>query len=137
MCGIVGVTGSPRASFEVHQALLMLQHRGQDSAGILSVDSRTGRFHLHKALGQVSQVFDKTRIESLPGQSALGHTRYSTIGEVKEQDLQPMVASLPVGIGMVHNGNVSNYAEKRDLLRRDRRSFISDNDLELFLHSMA
>lgn len=137
MCGIVGVMGSPQASLEVHQALLMLQHRGQDSAGILSVDAHTGKFHLHKALGQVSQVFNKKQLDSLSGRSALGHTRYSTIGDVKEQDLQPMVASLPVGIGMVHNGNVSNYAERREELHKNQRYFMSDNDLELILHKFA
>lgn len=137
MCGIVGVMGSPQASQEVHSALLMLQHRGQDSAGILSVDAQTGKFHLHKALGQVSQVFNKKTLDSLTGQSAIGHTRYSTIGDVKEQDLQPMAASFPVGIGMVHNGNVSNYAEKREELHKNQRYFMSDNDLELILHKIA
>lgn len=137
MCGIVGVMGSAQASLEVHQALLMLQHRGQDSAGILSVDAHTGKFHLHKSLGQVSQVFDLKNLEGLVGQSALGHTRYSTIGDVKEQDLQPMLTSMPIGIGLVHNGNVSNYEEKRSELVREGRYFLSDNDLELILHGLA
>jgi amidophosphoribosyltransferase len=137
MCGIVGVMGSPQASQEVHQALLMLQHRGQDSAGILSVDAHTGKFHLHKSLGQVSQVFDQRALSSLAGQSALGHTRYSTIGDVKEQDLQPMLTSMPIGIGLVHNGNVSNYRQKRDELIKKHRYFTSDNDLELMLHLLS
>ncbi len=138
MCGIVGILGTPRASQEVHQALLMLQHRGQDSAGILSVDAHPGKFHLHKGLGQVSAVFEKKRdIERLHGQSAIGHTRYSTIGEIKESDLQPMALSLPVGIGMVHNGNVSNYHEVRNKLLKGQRFFMSDNDVEMILHLMA
>ena len=137
MCGIVGILGTPRASQEVHQALLMLQHRGQDSAGILSADTDPGKFHLHKALGQVSAVFEKKDIERLHGASAIGHTRYSTIGEVKESDLQPMALSLPVGIGMVHNGNVSNYHEVRNKLLQNQRFFMSDNDVEMILHLMA
>jgi amidophosphoribosyltransferase len=137
MCGIVGVLGTSRASQEVHQALLMLQHRGQDSAGILSVDGATGKFHLHKELGQVSNAFEKKDLERLLGQSAIGHTRYSTIGEIREADLQPMALSLPVGIGMVHNGNVSNYSEMRDELLTEQRYFMSDNDLEIILQMVA
>ncbi len=137
MCGIVGISGTSRASFEVHQALLMLQHRGQDSAGILSVDGVSGKFILHKELGQVANVFEKKDLDRLVGSSAIGHTRYSTIGEVREADLQPMALSLPVGIGMVHNGNVSNYQEIRDGLLSDRRFFMSDNDLEMILHLLA
>jgi amidophosphoribosyltransferase len=137
MCGIVGVLGTPRASQEVHQALLMLQHRGQDSAGILSVDGSTGKFHLHKELGQVSAVFEKKDLERLQGRSAIGHTRYSTIGEVREADLQPMALSLPVGIGMVHNGNVSNFKSMREDLLSSQRFFMSDNDLEIILHMIA
>ena len=137
MCGIVGVVGTPHASQEVHQALLMLQHRGQDSAGILSVDSDSGKFHLHRSLGQVAQAFDANDLKRMGGFSALGHTRYSTIGDIKEADLQPMVVSLPVGIGMVHNGNVSNYDRLREQLIARRRMFMSDNDLEIILHMVA
>jgi amidophosphoribosyltransferase len=137
MCGIVGVLGTPLASQEVHQALLMLQHRGQDSAGILSVDGPTGKFQLHKELGQVSAVFEKKDLDRLQGTSAIGHTRYSTIGEIREADLQPMALSMPVGIGMVHNGNVSNYKEVREVLLSTQRFFMSDNDLEMILHIMA
>lgn len=137
MCGIVGIVGTPRASQEVHQALLMLQHRGQDSAGILSVDSQSGKFHLHKSLGQVSEAFSAKDLARLDGSKAIGHTRYSTIGDIKESDLQPMAISLPVGIGMVHNGNVSNYEQLRNQLIERRRMFMSDNDIEIILHMVA
>jgi amidophosphoribosyltransferase len=138
MCGIVGIFGAANASTEVHQALLMLQHRGQDSAGILSSEAQPGKFHLHKNLGQVSQVFaQKKDLDRLHGSSAIGHTRYSTIGENKESDLQPMALSLPVGIGMVHNGNVSNYEQLRKRLTEDHRFFMSDNDVEMILQLMA
>jgi amidophosphoribosyltransferase len=147
MCGIVGIchpnqseSETPSeyfASAEVYQALLMLQHRGQDSAGILSVDSNTGKFHLHKELGQVSHAFDAKSLKRLEGSSAIGHTRYSTIGDIKEADLQPMAVSLPIGIGLVHNGNVSNYDELRNQLISKRNMFMSDNDLEIMLQMMA
>ena len=137
MCGIVGIVGTPQASREVHQALLMLQHRGQDSAGILSVDSESGKFHIHRAMGQVAQGFDAKDMDRLQGIAAIGHTRYSTIGEIKEADLQPMAISLPVGIGMVHNGNVSNYFSLRRELIAQNRLFMSDNDLEIILHMTA
>jgi amidophosphoribosyltransferase len=137
MCGIVGIMGTPQASSEAYQALQMLQHRGQDSAGILSVDSESGKFHLHKELGQVSQVFTKENLQPLTGNLAIGHTRYSTIGKIKSADLQPMAISLPVGMGMVHNGNVSNYQKLKQKLVSRQRIFMSDNDLEIILHSMA
>jgi len=137
MCGIVGIFGTPSASTEVYQALLMLQHRGQDSAGILSSEAQPGKFHVHKNLGQVSTVFNKKDLDRLHGMSAIGHTRYSTIGESKESDLQPMALSLPVGIAMVHNGNVSNYHELRNKLISNQRFFMSDNDLEMIMHLMA
>jgi len=137
MCGIVGIFGTPQASKEAYQALLMLQHRGQDSAGILSSEAHPGKFHLHKNSGQVSQVFEKKDLDRLRGMSAIGHTRYSTIGENKDSDLQPMALSLPVGLAMVHNGNVSNYHEVRNKLLSTQRFFMSDNDVEMILHLMA
>lgn len=137
MCGIVGIIGTPHAASESYQALQMLQHRGQDSAGILSIDSDSGKFHLHKALGHVSTVFSQNDLKNLSGHIAIGHTRYSTIGEIKEADLQPMAISLPVGMGMVHNGNVSNYSLLKKKLVAKQRIFMSDNDLEIILHSMA
>ncbi len=138
MCGIIGVLGSSTAAQEVGQGLLMLQHRGQDSAGILSVDPDFGKFHMHKAMGHVSQVFPSgDSIRRLAGNAAIGHTRYSTLGDVKESDLQPIALSHPVGIGAVHNGNLSNYNELRAELILKRRVFMTDNDLEVILQLFA
>jgi amidophosphoribosyltransferase len=137
MCGIVGITGHPQASQEAFQSLLMLQHRGQDSAGILSADVESGKLHLHREMGQVSEVFGPEALSRLQGRTALGHTRYSTIGSVKEEDLQPMVAAMPVGLGLVHNGNVSNFEAVREKMLSEGRFFLSDNDLEFFLHFIA
>ncbi len=137
MCGIVGITGSKDASSKVHQALLILQHRGQDSAGITSHDPRTARFMTHKDLGQVSEVFGIKELAKLTGDIAIGHTRYSTIGEIRESDLQPMMVSYPYTVAMAHNGNLSNYHElKRDLTTQGH-FFTSDNDLEVLLHLLT
>lgn len=137
MCGIVGITGTPEASDKVHQGLLILQHRGQDSAGITSHDSRSSKFHTHKDLGQVSQVFSGKELSKLHGDVAIGHTRYSTIGEIKECDLQPMMVNYPHAISMAHNGNLSNYAQLKKLLTDSNHFFTSDNDLEVLLHLLT
>ncbi len=137
MCGIVGISGSVNSSNEVHQGLLLLQHRGQDSAGITSHDSRTAKFHTHKDLGQVSQVFSAKDLEKLTGDVSIGHTRYSTIGEIRECDLQPMMVGYPYAISMAHNGNLSNSLDLKKELTGLGHFFTSDNDLEILLHLMT
>lgn len=137
MCGIVGITGVQNASSKVHQGLLILQHRGQDSAGITSHDYKTARFSTHKDLGQVAQVFGVKDLAKLQGEVAIGHTRYSTIGEIKESDLQPMMVSYPYTIAMAHNGNLSNYHELKKELTHRGHFFTSDNDLEVLLHLLT
>ncbi len=137
MCGIVGVSGSPSASENVHQGLLILQHRGQDSAGITSFDSRTAKFHTHKDLGQVSTVFSAKDLSKLQGDVAIGHTRYSTIGEIRECDLQPMMVGYPYAVAMAHNGNLSNCVDLKKKLTNLGHFFTSDNDLEVLLHLLT
>ncbi len=137
MCGIIGLSGTPEASEKVHQGLLILQHRGQDSAGITSHDYRTSKFHTHKDLGQVSEVFKGYDLSKLQGNAAIGHTRYSTIGEIKECDLQPMMVSYPYAISMAHNGNLSNFTELKNKLTQSNHYFTSDNDLEVLLHLLT
>lgn len=137
MCGIVGITGSQDASLKVHQGLLILQHRGQDSAGIISHDHNSSKFHTHKDLGQVSQVFSGNQLQKLTGDTSLGHTRYSTIGDIKDCDLQPMMVSYPYAIAMAHNGNLSNCAELKQELTKSQHFFTSDNDLEVLLHLLT
>lgn len=137
MCGIVGITGVKDASDKVHQGLLILQHRGQDSAGITSHDTKSAKFYTHKDLGQVSQVFAGPQLAKLHGEVAIGHTRYSTIGEIKECDLQPMMVSYPYTISMAHNGNLSNFTNLKDQLTQAGHFFTSDNDLEVLLHLLT
>jgi len=137
MCGIVGFHGTSSASYETYQALLLLQHRGQDSAGILTFAEEEKKFIQHKALGYVSQVFQEQLIVKLKGSISIGHTRYSTIGDVKEADLQPLVFTHPMGLALVQNGNLSNYHQLKKELLKENRSFQTDNDLEIILHLMA
>src|SRR5207237_720636 len=103
MCGVIGVIGSPEAAKAAFIGLITLQHRGQDAAGILTYDDNS--FHLVKNLGLVESVFSREAVESLRGTTAIGHTRYSTVGVGDVQDVQPLVINYPYGIGLVHNGN--------------------------------
>lgn len=137
MCGVVGVWGSPTAALEVFQGLLLLQHRGQDAAGIITDDSDSGRFRLRKAMGQVSEAISAQDLNELPGSSALGHTRYSTIGDVKTDDVQPLALTANVSLAGVHNGNLSNAHRLRQMLRAQGRLLMTDNDLELLLILVA
>lgn len=138
MCGVVGLIGEDQAGEKLYPALFALQHRGQDAAGILSYDFDRCQFHLEKDLGLVEDVFTSERRKRLKGSMALGHTRYSTIGSVDKEDLQPIFLSYPYGIGMIHNGNVTNYDEIVDYLReRKLRRTFSRNDLEILMHMVA
>lgn len=138
MCGIIGVIGTPYAAKEVYQGLQLLQHRGQDSAGILSYDYTRKTYHQHKDLGQVNQVFDPRTLEKLEGQMALGHTRYSTVGGSQIKDVQPLVLGYPFGLGIVHNGNLVNFYQLREkLLEKSKRHIFSNNDLEALLNLFA
>lgn len=138
MCGVVGLIGEEKAGEKLYPALFALQHRGQDAAGILSYDFDRSQFHLEKDLGLVEDVFTSERQLRLKGSMALGHTRYSTIGTVDKEDLQPLFLSYPYGIGMIHNGNVTNYDEVVDYLKRQKlRWTFSRNDLEILLHVLA
>ncbi len=138
MCGVVGLIGEDQAGEKLYPALFALQHRGQDAAGILTYDFSQGQFFLEKDLGLVSQVFPLERLMKLQGAMALGHTRYSTIGTVIKEDLQPLLFSYPNGIGMAHNGNVTNYNEILEFVRNRRsRWTFTRNDLEILLHMMS
>ncbi len=137
MCGIVGILGTNESSLKAHEALLILQHRGQDSAGITSYDSKSAKFTTHKDMGQVSEVFHSKALSKLKGEVSIGHTRYSTIGEVKESDLQPMMVSYPYTVAMAHNGNLSNYIDLKKELMHQGHFFTSDNDLEVLLHLLT
>lgn len=138
MCGIIGIIGSPYSSQECYQGLLLMQHRGQDAAGILSFETKRKVFNLHKSSGLVDQVFDQNHLESLVGEMSIGHTRYSTIGAAKEKDVQPLMVNFPFGLGLAHNGNIVNVNHLKDFLKEKRHRYIySDNDAEVILNLIA
>ena len=146
MCGIVGVYGTPYSFQEVYQGLLLLQHRGQDAAGILSFDFNTKDFHHYKDLGLISDVFSHDILAGFSGQMSIAHTRYATVGPKKEskspidskRDIQPMMINYPFGIGMVHNGNIVNYFElKKDLQEEKNRHLFTQSDLEVLINLLS
>lgn len=141
MCGIVGIQGTSNAALEVCQAMLLLQHRGQDAAGILSFHAQDKQFHLHKDKGLVGQVFDQKKLSNLTGEMAIGHTRYPTLATKSEggsRDLQPMLVNYPHGMGLVHNGNVVNTDELEVILReKHHRLMLTKNDAEMLLNLIS
>ena len=135
MCGVVGIYGNSDAIRDIYQGLLAIQHRGQDSAGIITYD---GRFHIKKGNGLVRDIFTVENVERLKGTIGVGHTRYPTVGGGRGEDAQPFLVNSPFGIIMAHNGNVINYAElKKILFDKYHRLLNSDNDLEIILNVFA
>lgn len=138
MCGVVGIIGNPKASEEIYQALLLMQHRGQDAAGILSNDANTGSIHIYKKEGLVDSVFNKNILENLPGSMGIGHTRYSTIGKTNDKDIQPTSINFPYGLGLAHNGNIINTEElKLELNIKMKRHVYSNNDSEIMINIIS
>jgi amidophosphoribosyltransferase len=137
MCGIVGIVSPEPVNQQVYDALLLLQHRGQDSTGIATADGPT--FHIHKAKGQVREAFRTRDMRSLLGKMGLGHVRYATKGVAdNEQEAQPFYVNAPYGIILVHNGNLTNTRELADdLFHIDRRHVNSTSDTEMLLNVLA
>ena len=132
MCGIAGIIKNTEAAVpEIYNALIMLQHRGQDAAGIVSSDFE--QMHIHKGIGMVRDVFLAEHMQELQGTMAIGHVRYPTQGTAK--DLNPVVANAPFGIALSHNGNVINTKELQELLRdKYCRLMMSNSDSELLVN---
>ena len=111
-CGVFGIWNHEEASRLVYLGLYALQHRGQESAGIVSLDQ--GQHHSHKSLGLVAQCFHESDLDRLHGKTAIGHVRYSTTGESFFANAQPLSATLPQGsMSIGHNGNIINSEELR------------------------
>ncbi len=135
MCGILGLWGNGPVIRDIYQGLLAVQHRGQDSAGVITYD---GRFHARKENGLVRDIFTLEKIQKLPGSIGVGHTRYPTIGGGGGEDAQPFQLNSPFGIIMAHNGNVANYKELREeLFEKYHRLLNSDCDVEIILNIFA
>ena len=135
-CGVFAVWNHPDASRLTYLGLYAIQHRGQESAGIVSLDG--DRHHVHKGLGLVSETFDDASIAALPGRSALGHVRYSTTGMNSIVNAQPLTGNLANGpVAIAHNGNLVNAHRIRDELRELGSIFHGTNDSEAVLHLIA
>lgn len=135
-CGVVGVFGHPEASNLVYLGLYALQHRGQESAGIVSSDDNN--LYLHKDMGLVSDIFDEERLNQLPGSIAIGHNRYSTTGSSQIKNAQPFVVEYSRGtMAVAHNGNLVNAADIRTVLENRGSIFQSTMDSEILVHLMA
>jgi amidophosphoribosyltransferase len=135
MCGILGIYSSEPVIGKLYSGLLTLQHRGQDSAGILTYDDH---FHLKKGNGLVRDIFDERNIARLKGNVGIGHTRYPTVGVGSVEDSQPFWVNHPFGIAAVHNGNVMNFLDlKKDLFATSHIIINSNNDVEVILNVFA
>jgi amidophosphoribosyltransferase len=137
MCGIVGVVSNAPVNQLLYDALLLLQHRGQDAAGIVTQQER--KFYMHKAKGMVRDVFRTRDMRSLPGNCGLGQVRYPTAGNAdSEEEAQPFYVNAPFGIYLVHNGNLTNaHALKAELFSADHRHINTDSDSEVLLNVLA
>ncbi|MGH7497804.1 MAG: amidophosphoribosyltransferase [Gemmatimonadales bacterium] len=137
MCGIIGVSGIADAARLAYLGLYALQHRGQESAGIVAID-HDGVARSHRGMGLVSENFDETTLSVLPGDVAVGHTRYSTTGSTVLANAQPCSANTRCGpLAIAHNGNLTNAAEiKRELVERGA-IFTSSSDTEVLVHLIA
>jgi len=135
MCGILGIISSGNVAQEIYDGLLTLQHRGQDSAGIVTFDDH---FHLKKGNGLVRDVFKTGTMSRLTGNIGMGHTRYPTAGSYKASESQPFYVNSPFGIALVHNGNLTNYEElKKQITESDMRFLNTKSDSEVLLNVFA
>ncbi|MES2040537.1 amidophosphoribosyltransferase [Undibacterium sp. Ji83W] len=136
MCGIVGVFSNNPVNQLLYDALLLLQHRGQDAAGIAT--NHGNKFAMHKANGLVRDVFRTRNMRSLPGNVGIGQVRYPTAGSTSEEEAQPFYVNAPFGIVLAHNGNLTNAVElKIELFKNDRRHLNTDSDSEVLLNILA
>jgi amidophosphoribosyltransferase len=137
MCGIIGIAGYSPVSPSLYESLSILQHRGQDAAGMATCDQ--GRMYFHKSNGLVRDVFPAADLERLLGTTGIGHVRYPTAGNYSSSlEAQPFYVNSPFGIALAHNGNLTNAAQlKKDLYQVDRRHINTDSDSEVLLNIFA
>jgi amidophosphoribosyltransferase len=137
MCGVVGIVSHSPVNQMLYDALLLLQHRGQDAAGIATTQGNS--FFMHKANGLVRDVFRTRNMRSLPGNSGIGHVRYPTAGSSSsEEEAQPFYVNAPFGITLAHNGNLTNAEQlKIELFKNDRRHINTNSDTEVLLNVLA
>ncbi len=135
MCGIIAVSGFKDVIQDLYDGLIVLQHRGQDAAGIMTFDTQ---FHLKKSNGMVRDVFHMKSLARLKGTMGIGHVRYPTAGSSSEFESQPFFVNVPFGISLAHNGNLTNYPELRtELLEKHYRHLTTNSDSEVLLNMFA
>ena len=135
-CGVFGIYGHPNAADLTYYGLYALQHRGQESAGIVTCDQQ--KFHTHRGMGLVSQIFDADVLPKLVGSMSVGHTRYSTTGSSNITNAQPLTVDCAKGkIAIAHNGNLTNASQLREQLEAKGSIFQTTVDSEIILHLMA
>jgi len=136
MCGIIGIVGKQAVTPSIYDALTILQHRGQDAAGIATLEGH--RIHLYKGNGLVKDVFPRSELEKLRGMAGIGHVRYPTAGSDNFDESQPFYVNSPYGIVLGHNGNLINAAAlKKELFDSDRRHLNTESDSEALLNVFA
>jgi amidophosphoribosyltransferase len=137
MCGIVGVISKQPVNQLIYDALLLLQHRGQDAAGIVTMQGT--KCFMHKARGMVRDVFRTRNMRALPGTVGLGQVRYPTAGNAySEEEAQPFYVNAPFGVVLVHNGNLTNaHTLKAELFEIDRRHINTESDTEVLINILA
>ncbi len=135
-CGVFGIFDHEEAAAAAFHGLYALQHRGQESAGIVSTDGTS--VYEHKGMGLVAQVFDDAAITKLKGHTAIGHNRYSTTGQPRVANIQPLLVDCKVGkLALAHNGNIVNARELRSEMEADGSIFNTTADTEVILHLIA
>ncbi len=136
MCGIVGIYNLAPVNQDLYDALTVLQHRGQDAAGIVTKEN--GKFYLRKSNGLVRDVFHTRHMHHLAGNMGIGHVRYPTAGTSSSAESQPLYVNSPYGIVLAHNGNLTNYKQLADeLFRADLRHVNTSSDSEVLLNVFA
>ena len=136
MCGIVGIVGKGQVNHDLYNALTVLQHRGQDAAGIVTCDG--DKLNLRKSNGLVRDVFRQEHMNRLLGNMGIAHVRYPTAGTSSSAEAQPMYVNSPFGICLAHNGNLTNDEKlNEDLFRADRRHINTSSDSEVLLNVFA
>ena len=136
MCGILGIVGHTDVAAQLYDGLTVLQHRGQDAAGIATVSGQ--RVNLHKGNGLVSDVFGQVQMERLRGRVGIGHCRYPTAGSSGSDEAQPFYANAPFGITLAHNGNLTNTETlRREVFEQDHRHINTQSDSEVLLNVLA
>jgi amidophosphoribosyltransferase len=136
MCGISAIVAHSAVNLDLYESLSVLQHRGQDAAGIATCDD--GRFYMRKGNGLVRDVFYKKHMENLPGKMGIAHARYPTAGTSSSAEAQPLYVNSPYGIALAHNGNLTNAEQlKEELFQSELRHLNTDSDTEVLLNVFA